>query len=111
MTTHHLKIEPRWAARIRANQKTAEVRHDDRDYQAGDRIQFTDHDGSWYYIERTITHVLRDAPGLAHGYVVLSLQDSRIDRLPGLERENLRLERSNRSLRARARSLARRGRA
>jgi hypothetical protein len=107
MTTHYLKIDQRWAERIRGNQKTAEVRLDDRDYQAGDRIQFTDDAGNWRYIERTITHVLREAPGLAHGYVVLSLQDSRIDRLPGLERENQRLERSNRSLRARARSLTR----
>lgn len=105
MTTHQLKIEQRWANRIQANEKHAEVRFDDRDYQAGDKIQFTYESGAWRYIERTITHVLRGVPGISDGYVVLSLQDSRVHQLQDAEREVERLTRSNRSLRARARML------
>jgi hypothetical protein len=105
VTTHYLKIERRWYDRVWSDQKHAEVRIDDRDYQAGDRIVFTVPDQTWSRAERTITHVLRTAPGLADGYVVLSMQDSRLDRLARVERDNERLERSNRALRARARRL------
>jgi hypothetical protein len=104
VTTHHLKVEDRWESRLRNNQKTAEVRIDDRDYQAGDEILFSTLTGGWTGIRRTITHVLREAPGLGNGYVVLSLEDPRVDRLVRADRENERLVRSNRSLRARARS-------
>lgn len=105
MTIHHLKVEDRWESRLRDSQKTAEVRLDDRDYQTGDVISFSTLTGGWTGIRRTITHVLRTAPGLADGYVVLSLEDSRVSQLPELRREVERLTRSNRSLRARARML------
>lgn len=106
MTTHHLKIEDRWLRRVQAKQKHAEVRFDDRDYQTGDTIMFCRDNGSWTYTERTITHVLREAPGLTRGYVVLSLEDPRVADLEEVRRERDRLIRSNRSLRARAQSLA-----
>lgn len=106
MTTHYLKVEDVWESRLRANQKTAEVRLDDRDYQTGDEIAFSTLTNGWTGIRRTITHVLRTAPGLADGYVVLSLEDSRVGRLVVADREVERLTRSVRSLRARARSQA-----
>lgn len=107
MTQHDVKIEPRWFERIRENEKFAEVRYDDRDYQTGDRIRFmrSDTDGTlgWHYVQRTITHVLRAADGLEDGYVVLSLADPRlVDLRVRLDRqidECARLERSNRGLR------------
>jgi hypothetical protein len=101
---HQLKIEPRWLHRIRANEKHCEVRLNDRDYQAGDDIIVRTEN---YDTERRrITHVLHGADGLHPGYVVLSLEDSRVDQLPRLEREVERLTRSNRSLRAYVRKLA-----
>lgn len=107
MTRHDVKIEPRWFERIRENEKFAEVRYDDRDYQTGDTIRFRrqDCDGTlgWHYVERTITHVLRAADGLDDGYVVLSLGDPRVADLRGrldraIEREAT-LERRNAGLR------------
>lgn len=103
---HYLKIEPRWLNRIRANEKHGEVRRNDRDYQAGDTVILANSEQSYDAARRKITHVLTDVDGLMPGYVVLSLEDSRIGELAGLRRENDRLIRSNRSLRARARMLA-----
>lgn len=107
MTCHDVKIEPRWFERIRTNEKFAEVRYDDRDYQTGDRIRFKreDCDGTlgWHYTERTITHVLRACDGLEDGYVVLSLADPRVadyrDRWQRQIEESERIARSNRTLR------------
>jgi hypothetical protein len=106
MTTHYLKIDAVWLSRIRANQKHAEVRLDDRDFQTGDTIMFCHENGSWTYVRRTISHVLRATDGLDSDYVVLSLEDPRVADLAEVQRERDRLIRSNRSLRARARSLA-----
>lgn len=107
MTLHDVKIEPRWFERIRENEKFAEVRYDDRDYQTGDRIRFqrsdTDGTAGWHYITRTITHVLRGFSAIEDGYVVLSLADPRVadlrERLDRQIEETRRLERSNRGLR------------
>lgn len=106
MTRHDVKIEPRWYDRIQANEKFAEVRYDDRDYQTGDQIRFWRNDTEpeyQYSVERTITHVLRCVDGLDDGFVVLSLADPRVaqlnQRLDFLRDEVSRLERSNRGLR------------
>lgn len=107
MTVHYLKIEPRWLNRVRKNEKTAEVRLDDRDYQTGDHIILINTESNWDCVRRSITHVLREAPGLASGYVVLSLEDQRVTELARVRVENATLVRSNRSLRARAKSLTR----
>lgn len=114
MTTHDVKIEPRWFERIRLNEKFAEVRYDDRDYQTGDQIRFqrSDCDGTrgWHFVQRTITHVLRSFEAIDDGYVVLSLADPRVEsqqlELYRLREENGTLVRSNRALRARAHRLA-----
>jgi hypothetical protein len=107
-TIHRLTIEDRFRSRLWDNQKHAEVRNDDRDFQTGDEIMFVNESGGFTGLRRTITHVLRASGfgGLEDGYVVLSLEDTRVARVAALERENERLVRSNRSLRARARSLA-----
>lgn len=93
---HELKIERRWLERVRAHEKTAEVRYDDRDFQAGDAIMFYTTDGGYTGVKRRITHVLREAEGLEHGYVVLSLADPRVAELR--ERAE-RAEKSNAPLR------------
>lgn len=80
-TTHDVKIEPRWHERIRQNEKFAEIRYDDRDYQTGDRIRFWRNDEPEWTgaaVERVITHVLREVDGLEHRFVVLSLADPRV---------------------------------
>lgn len=82
-TLHDVKVEPRWFDRIQQNEKFAEVRYDDRDYQTGDRIRFRRNDGQqyWSFVERKITHVLRCVDGIEDGYVVLSLSDPRVEEL------------------------------
>lgn len=107
MTTHDVKIEPRWFERIRNNEKFAEVRYDDRDYQTGDRIRFlrsdTDGTAGWHYVTRTITHVLRGMSAIEDGFVVLSMADPRVAdharTIADLRDEVAQLERSNRGLR------------
>lgn len=113
MTRHDVKIEPRWFERIRENEKFAEVRFDDRDYQTGDTVRFWRNDTEpeyQYSVERTITHVLRACKGLADGFVVLSLADPRvadlrakldrsIDVRAALERSNAALRGANKRLR------------
>lgn len=95
---HQLKIERVWLDRVRAYEKTAEVRYGgDRDFQVGDEIEFWSAEGGGYTgLRRRITHVLRDVAGLASGYVVLSLADPRIAEFR--ERAE-RAERSNAPLR------------
>jgi hypothetical protein len=106
MTVHFLKIDAKWLKRVEARQKTAELRKDDRDYQTGDIVELLTETGAWTGVRRTITHVLRgDVDGLEYGYVILSLEDPRIAELKDLRARNETLVRSNRSLRARARSL------
>ncbi|MGC5027416.1 DUF3850 domain-containing protein [Tsukamurella sp. DT100] len=94
---HLLKVEDRWLQRVRAHEKTAEVRYDDRDFQAGDTIEFLTADNGFYTgVERRITHVLRGVEGLDDGYVMLSLEDDRaVDALKRAEKA----ERANAPLR------------
>jgi hypothetical protein len=103
MTVHYLKIDQRWFDRIVNNEKTAEVRLDDRDFQTGDRINFRVEPETYQREVRTITHVLREVPGLASGYVILSLGDPRVDDLRKARdraiEANVKLGRSNRGLR------------
>ncbi|KXP00866.1 DUF3850 domain-containing protein [Tsukamurella pseudospumae] len=93
---HNLKIERRWLDRIVAHEKTAEVRINDRDFQAGDTIQFHREDVGYTGVVRRITHVLSDVPGLGAEYVVLSLADGRVD---DAERRARKEERANAPLR------------
>lgn len=76
MTTHHLKLWPEYFDLVRAGTKTAELRRDDRGFAVGDALllrEWDDFDGySGRELAVTVTHVLRDLPGLAPGFVVLS---------------------------------------
>lgn len=83
-TIHHLKIRNRYLSRILSEDKKAEIRYNDRDFQTGDYIVYIplDNDdqtpirsqqvGTW-----KITHVQHFPEGLQDDFVVLS-----IDRLP-----------------------------
>jgi len=90
MTTHHLKIRTQWIERVIDGSKRAEVRKHDRDFQAGDLIEFTEVDargakadkyvdGEWVEPTRQtacILHVLdgRHADGILDDYCVLSIE-------------------------------------
>jgi hypothetical protein len=84
MTIHHIKITDHWARLLSTGVKTCELRWDDRDYQAGDLIQFLDTDGKRHWrwdSPLLITHVLKNISGLERGWVVLSFQDPEKERL------------------------------
>lgn len=75
MTTHYLKIDSHWYGLLRDGIKTYEVRPDDRDYQKGDRILFKVGPSEIIvYATWTITHVMYQAPWVADGFVILSLE-------------------------------------
>lgn len=104
MTTHYLKIESHWYRLLLDGIKTHEVHLADRDYQKGDHIRFevgpseTPRYGVW-----TITHVMYQAPWVADGYVILSLEhpdkSNREREYEVRRRDNERLRRSNAALR------------
>lgn len=75
MTEHHLKIESHWYQLLWQGIKTHEVRRADRDYQKGDRILFKVGPSEVIvYDAWTVTHVMYQAPWVADGYVILSLE-------------------------------------
>lgn len=80
MTHHMLRITDHFARLLDSGTKTAELRIDNRDFQAGDIISWYDTEGNYrrWMERRTITHVLKNYQGLDHGYVVLSLDDTRL---------------------------------
>lgn len=83
---HSLKIKREYYAAIVFGDKTFEIRKDDRGYEVGDGITFSDADtGEKLHGVWEITYILRNVPeyGLMDGYVVLSLE--RIGRIEGLQ--------------------------
>lgn len=84
---HQLKIVERYFYALLRGEKTAEIRYNDRDYQKGDTISFSDlipDSGdilvceSWYdKYKWKITHILHFPEWLKDGYVVLSLKKIR----------------------------------
>lgn len=93
---HVLKIEQRWYQAVINGEKKAEFRINDRDYQEGDLIHFTDTNGEEYETNFNlfvITHILpvrevRIGDGKLDDYVVLSItifetHKSLYDRLRG----------------------------
>lgn len=78
---HTLKLEQRWYPAIIEGEKKAEFRINDRDYQVGDLIHFTDTNGEEYegmFNLFIITHVLpirevKIGEGKLDDYVVLSI--------------------------------------
>lgn len=76
MTMHTLKITDGWWRELTNCKKLFELRRNDRNYQVGDRIVFTNINGVPREHERTywlVTHVLTDAEGLVGGYAALSV--------------------------------------
>jgi hypothetical protein len=67
---HELKIEKNYLQNILDGKKYAEVRYNDRDYQVGDTLEFSDWRGKYSFI---ITHI-HSGLGMADGYVILSIR-------------------------------------
>ena len=79
MTTHTLKTWPKYYIQVKHGYKTVELRKDDRGFQAGDILVLEEWDPRMEMytgraMERIVTHVLRGFPGLAEGYVALSMR-------------------------------------
>lgn len=82
--THLLKIKPEYFREVMALRKKAEFRVNDRDYQVGDLIHFTDVEGCEYdgfnYNLFIITHkldvreVTLEQSGKLEDYVMLSIE-------------------------------------
>lgn len=103
MTLHTVKVDPHWHRLLVTGIKTCEIRYDDRDYQAGDRIRFHVEGSKYYTREWDILHVLKHVTGLQDGYVILSLKHPdtayREEEGERLRARTKRLERSNAALR------------
>ena len=84
MTTHLLKIDLEYLERLRSGEKKAEIRMNNRDFQAGDEIHFQILNQKWktegdprYLIQLDdfqITHVLHFKEGLRKNFVMLSIK-------------------------------------
>ena len=79
MTEHHLKTWPEFFGPLVTRVKKAEVRLDDRGFEVGDELVLEEWDPvaktyTGRVQRRWISHVLRDSPGLAQGYVLLSFE-------------------------------------
>ena len=78
---HTLKIEQKWYREVLSEEKKAEFRINDRDYQAGDLIHFTDTNGEEYddmFNLFVITHILpirevKIGESKLDDYVILSI--------------------------------------
>ena len=78
MIVHKLKIEPNYLSHLEFEEKKAEIRYNDRDYQKGDVLKFynntrdTSVGDADFYLYFKITHI-HSGLGLADGYICLSL--------------------------------------
>ena len=72
---HKLKIEQQYLDNILEGIKKCEIRYNDRDYQKGDTLEFTDYSAfdkpETHYFK--ITHI-HSGLGMASGYVALSIK-------------------------------------
>jgi len=73
MKTHTLKIKQEYLNEILAENKRSEIRLNDRDYQKGDTMEFTDYSeyGTTKQIKLKITHI-HSGLGMEPNYVCLS---------------------------------------
>lgn len=83
MKLHTLKIKEEYYGEILKGSKTFELRKNDRDYQVGDLIVFTDLSGELLNIYSeirptifVITYILENVPqyGLKDGYCILGIK-------------------------------------
>ena len=77
-TTHELKTWPEFFQSIADEEKTFEIRRDDRGFRVGDYLllrEWTHDDGYSGRVRlRKVCYVLRDFPGLAEGWVCMGLR-------------------------------------
>jgi len=73
MKIHELKIKSEYWEAIYRDDKTCEIRKNDRDFQVGDKIKFFA-DDSLVPNLYLITHVLHFQEGLKENYVALSIK-------------------------------------
>ena len=83
MIYHTLKIKEHWFRRIMKEDKTVEIRKNDRDFQTDDELYFTVIDEKGLVIKESdqmfkITHVLEFPEGLKKGYVALSISKDNV---------------------------------
>jgi len=78
MKIHHVKIEHKFFIRLVSKQKSFEIRYNDRDYQVGDKLEFTiinwdKNDPSIYYNHTYEITYIHQGFGMQDGYVVLGV--------------------------------------
>lgn len=75
---HELKILPKYFRQVLKGNKTFELRKDDRNYNAGDKLilkEFEDERFTGCQLEKTITYVFKGGQyGLEKGYVILAIK-------------------------------------
>jgi len=76
---HDLKILPQYFLEVKSENKTFELREDDRDYNVGDNLRLLEFDYGEYTgreCNREITYILRDVEqyGLKRGFVILGMK-------------------------------------
>ena len=79
MKLHELKIKDEYFKEVLRENKTFELRKNDRDYQVGDLIHFVDIDGNPSYNEKLvfqITYILQNVQeyGLDKDYCILAIK-------------------------------------
>ena len=80
MVTHDIKAYEGYWLRLESGDKKCELRVNDRDYQAGDKLMISAVDDAGNYLDRhepiffRITHVLSDFVGLQEGFCILSVE-------------------------------------
>ena len=76
--THILKIKKVYHDAIRSGDKTFEVRHNDRNYQKGDCIQFCNTPGEPPIRDLSVYQItnVHSGLGMKDGYVVLAIREA-----------------------------------
>lgn len=78
MKKHNLKILPEYFEAVARNEKTFEIRNNDRDYEVGDLVYLHEWNGTQYtgrYFVTTITYILEGGHfGLDENYCVFSIK-------------------------------------
>ncbi len=76
---HELKILPQYFEEVLKENKTFELRKDDRNYKVGDTLRLMEFDYGTYTgreCNRTILYILKDVEkyGLKEGFVILAMK-------------------------------------
>ncbi len=76
---HELKILPQYFEEVWNENKTFEIRKDDRNYKVGDTLRLLECDNGFYTgreCNRTISYILRGVEqyGLKEGFVILAMK-------------------------------------